>query len=967
MASGGSVYSQTLREITNTKLLELAKKRTSFEQQRNQLLDVVNSDKDAFKKLESLTEGLKACFSVSTSDGRVVLNRSRNARLEVDLKNLDRFLAQAKYDPSVSLKTLGQWQKIFLRHLDMQSLKFEYASLYGQLTNEWLSDKGSSKTPIEDTDTDMEDFEHVNGKKKVESRERWEQSVFASKEVDTVAIDALLAELFESTPDDSKHLLKALQILRKKVENFELQMRANPNFDHSSLRWTINGLLTSDLLEDDKRDALRDFLGNQAILEEIADVLNMRMASLEDWTWGDEVLLDERRQLNGTHKIHMREDLLQAIFLQHIGVRWSVFWKKTFLEFRKSPNVWKSSRASISLIDRKRRQYFLGTDDDHPNLVSKKQSIYRRDYFMSQLLDSEDQESFGEEGDDEADFEDFALAQPVPMLAPRTRTKQTARTTAPRKQLASKAARKAAPSTGGVKVPDEDDYYEDDRNKARNVMEAKQNLLHLLSTDVLIKTRLQGGITCFRSQIEDLYPLLPHTTIGRVLSFFGVSKRWLSFFQKFLKAPLKFADDSFADPRQRQNGTPGAHVLSEVFGETVLFCLDFQVNQEAGGELLWRMQDDLWFWSSNHETCVKAWSTVKKFMEVLGLQLNGARSGAVRMARKNPDSNALAALDPGDGLPKGQIRWGMLVLNPNSGRFEIDQEMVDKHIEELSRQLQDKTSKVFSWIKAWNSYAATFFTSNFGKPANCFGRQHLDNMLATHERIQRKIFSESAKAIGTRSTDREGSLISFLRYEIEARFGVHDVPDGYFYLPTELGGLEIRNPFVGLLQIRDTVQDDPNKLLDEFEEAEKEAYRFAKTQFENDEVDRDPNEKYVPEDMHQFFSFEEYTKYREELTFDVEANLVDFFSSLLSKPTEEPVDTHDCGNVKVALNALGTRTDLRGILSNWYSMEPYWKWIAQLYGPEIIEKFGGFDVVDPGVLPMGMVSLFRSGRVNWQE
>jgi len=45
----------------------------------------------------------------------------------------------------------------------------------------------------------------------------------------------------------------------------------------------------------------------------------------------------------------------------------------------------------------------------------------------------------------------------------------------------------------------------------------------------------------------------------------------------------------------------------------------------------------------------------------------------------------------------------------------------DKHIEELQLQLQDKKS-IFSWIQAWNTYAGRFFTSNFGKPANCFGR-----------------------------------------------------------------------------------------------------------------------------------------------------------------------------------------------------------------------------------------------------
>ena len=432
-------------------------------------------------------------------------------------------------------------------------------------------------------------------------------------------------------------------------------------------------------------------------------------------------------------------------------------------------------------------------------------------------------------------------------------------------------------------------------------------------------------------------------------------------------------DDETSEPRLRQTGTPGAHVLSDVFAETILFCLDFQINQETGGEPLWRMHDDFWFWSSNHAKCVKAWSIIERFNGITGLGLNNARTGAVRISRKSEDVTKIISLDVGDGLPKGEIRWGMLYLNPESGRFEIDQGMVDKHIDDLSHQLKDKTNNIFSWIQAWNSYAATFFTSNFGKPANCFGRQHVDSMLATHERIQRQIFSSSTRSVDPNTSG--GSVIEFLKWTIEQRFGVKDIPDGYFYFPTELGGLEVRNPFIGLLQIRDAVHENPNKLLDEFEEAQKDAYKAAKLRFEDwrsgktdalhDAVD-DPDFK--PEHGRDtFFSFEEYTKYRETLHYGFRNELVKVFAKLLEKPSEESIDTEEGGDVKVALGRLGSRSGLRGILASWYSMEPYWKWVAQLYGPELIEMFGGFAIVDPSLLPMGLVSEVRSGRVNWGE
>jgi len=87
------------------------------------------------------------------------------------------------------------------------------------------------------------------------------------------------------------------------------------------------------------------------------------------------------------------------------------------------------------------------------------------------------------------------------------------------------------------------------------------------------------------------------------------------------------------------------------------------------------------------------------------------------------------------------------------------------------------------------------------------------------------------------------------------------------------------------------------------------------------------------------------------------------FQKLLQRPAEERIDD-DEGAVKRAVEALPSGGDIGPY---WGNMKPYWQWVAQLYGLGMIERFGGFSVVDPGLLPMGMVGLFRSGRVKWQE
>lgn len=403
-------------------------------------------------------------------------------------------------------------------------------------------------------------------------------------------------------------------------------------------------------------------------------------------------------------------------------------------------------------------------------------------------------------------------------------------------------------------------------------------------------------------------------------------------------------------------------------GEVVLFCLDFQINQETDGELLWRTNDDFWFWSSSLAKCEKAWSVTQHFVKKMGLKANQSRSGSVRMARE-PPSKKIMSLNTGDGLPHGQIRWGMLYLNPDSGRFEIDQFMVDNHIRELSHQLQDKSNNVFAWIKTWNTYAATFFMSNFGKPANSSGQQHVDDMLATHHRIQRQIFLASNDVSSLSHTS--GSVVEFLKQTIEGHFETKDIPGGYFYFPTELGGLEVHNPFIGLLQLRDAIEANPERLLHKFYEAEMEAYTAAQSRFYEGGLRKDASgmldRHFIPADADKFLSFQEYIKYRDSLNYGFHGQLSDVLYSLPRKQEEEAMETEENGQVKLALNELGNRNDLRGIVNSWYNMDTYWKWVAELYGPAMIEKFGGLSIVDPGLVAMGMVGLFKSGRVNWQD
>lgn len=262
--SSGSVFGATLQTITTTKLEELAKQRSVFEEEYATLVAVAKAETDPLKRLCLLLDGSKACLGLQTEKrtkdgraGRVINGSSRNLRLETDLKNLDRFIEQARFDPSVSAQVLSDWEETLFRYLSVQSTKFQYADLYGKLVTEWLS---SEKPTSDDGDVEMsESFEEVPGAKKLASRVDWEKDVFNAAEVDEQALRSYLDELFKT---DNKDGSAAIRELRQKVEDFEPNFKGSTSFNAHTLRSTIQGLLNSDLLSNEKREALRDFLSN---------------------------------------------------------------------------------------------------------------------------------------------------------------------------------------------------------------------------------------------------------------------------------------------------------------------------------------------------------------------------------------------------------------------------------------------------------------------------------------------------------------------------------------------------------------------------------------------------------------------------------------------------------------------------------------------------------------------------------
>ncbi|RSM05122.1 hypothetical protein CDV31_009756 [Fusarium ambrosium] len=852
------VFSQTLRSITRTKFEQLARQKRAYESAKTALLRDVN-DEPSPKRAKILVDGATKLSDTSSL--------SQQPTVEI----LQRFLLQAVNDPSVSQEAIESYEHDLRNELDACSEKHRFAELYAKLIEEWISTSESDSSQL-----------HVPRAESQEQRAIWEQYVFSAKEVDGDAIKTYLGNLFQS--EGSSHVKKAYNDLMESFKSFqETWDEEDTHFDEDSLQHCIQGLLRSDLLNDQKRMTLNDFLGNKVVLREIADVLNMRMRTRVSWEWDGDCTVEPRRNLNGRYRFYPDEDLLQSLFLYYIGRKWCVMLRQAAETFCKQRQVMKPAFPALSKEEARRRQHFLRsaegkmTSDSLSNLLDEH---FNNEIFLDQL--------------------------PVKMDEQR----------------------------GGYN--DNKESVEDNRKSPIAVV---QKLLHTLQTHIIVQNKLGRETTVIRSDFKWFGPSLPHQSIFSVLEFLGVQPDWIDFFRKVLECPLRLEDDSPDTPaRTRKRGIPLSTPIADFFSESVLFCLDFDINQRANGARLYRLHDDMWFWNSA-ETCAAAWRVINEFTDLFGLELNEEKTGSTTIRPRSSDGK----IDEVQGLPSGDVTWGFLKLDTTAGKFIIDQTKVDAHIDELRLQL-DACKSALDWIRAWNTYGCRFFTTNFGSLAKCYSRAHVDAILSTFRHIQKILFPELRGGVGAR-----------LKEMLAERFGITDVPDAFLYAPVALGGLGLKNPFLMPYIYRDNMPKNAGTIMDKFLEEEKLEYDAAKKAFESPDEqfgDLNDNPEFMDlEDKNTFFSFEEYTRHRERTS----AGLRTAFQAISEEP--QPT-TLEAPNILSGL--------LYELPEDWYHMKPYEQWICSQHSKEMVARFGGLVILEKGLLPTGVMEMLQQSRFQWQ-
>lgn len=655
--------SRTLHSLTRSKIHELGKQRDAYESRKVEALASADQSPTLRERVEHLLVSTRKLFP--------------DLEFDPEVSNIKHWVEQARFDSSIPTEKLEGFEKYLRNKLEPHSRKLQLADLYSRLLTEWMNPPSTEHDNTEAAPNEADDFLVVEERQKQRLHQlcdQFEAMVFEPHETNPIEIEAFLDSLFQDE--------EQMKILNKFRDNVRITMdriweRKNP-FTVESLSACIRGIQCEEIVSDEKQETLKHFVNNKVALSEIADVLNMRYADLENWDWhaGEEgVPVLPRQQLNGKYRIWMDDDILETIFVEHICVQLCTELMAAltgFIANRKMFNFVQGPK--MTKHDTVRRRYYDA--DSVSNSVADK----RRDHY----------------------FDDFFLAA-MP-----------------------KGENTLGDRSGG--------YDDDNETQEASTPSVKQKLLRKIVTETLLQRHLNGEAAVIQTDLQWYATSIPHSTVYTILNYTGFSNRWIQFFRKYLETPLNM-DKSFdghekLGPRKRRRGIPIAHASEKVIGELILFYMDLAVNKGTG-MLLYRLHDDIWL-SGEPKKCAQAWDIMQKFAKINGLEFNRNKSGSAYLG-DSVETDLISC------LPKGPVRIGFLMLDALSGEWVIDHSQVDAHVRQLKTQL-DKSNSIISWVRTWNSCIGRFFKNTFGEPAYCFGRPHIDAILNTYGKMHKTIF-----------------------------------------------------------------------------------------------------------------------------------------------------------------------------------------------------------------------------------
>ncbi|KZS92544.1 hypothetical protein SISNIDRAFT_429220 [Sistotremastrum niveocremeum HHB9708] len=837
--------------LAEIKQQELRLQRRTYEERLQDTLQKADEASDHVEKVEAMVEGGR-----SLTDHRVMVD---NPGLDSKLKDMQSRIGTAKMSPGTLADASKNWMEALRGRFEADQEKFRYATLFNNLLTDWYDSAAHDVSA-------SHDYIHVEERGVSRARADLVSVISQPRETDMQAFEAYLLALFSSESATS-----ALTRTRSRLQRAGARITQMPIF-LQELPQSIETLLVSDSLSVTDRAKLRDVLCDNLALADVCGVLNMMLTRLYSWSWESttvEIHLQPLRTEKDGYSAYLGIDLLNALFLHHLGVCWQAEIKVALSSIYRDGEVWKEhsmsppSNLDLSMID----------DEDGPDgIVAVRTHVQEQHLFLTQFQ-----------------------------------------------------------SQGNPKKPPTSSH-EPFMNNPTPLSDSSSKMLHVINADRITQDALHQDFCVAAGELPQFERMLPHDVILFTLAFFGVPQPWIDFFAKHLAVPLKFAGDETPISNVASRGIFGNDPFGAIYKEVVLFVLSFAINQSAEAIPNHRIRDTIYMWGLTAR-CERGWAELQRFAALLGISIDLSRSGSASTCR-----GAACA------LPNGNVHWGSLTANDEShGKFVVEYASIDAYVEKI-RPLLSHEKSVKGWVSIWNEFNTSLVRDLGGVPVKGFGLAHLEAMVSAIR------YAQNAALPGC-----DNGPCDHLRKMISDKYQMDDIPHGWFHFPMESGGLQVYDPVIQLMTIRDSLVANPEQAIHTQMETDKARYEALRQRWSWKSTST-PN--LVP-----FMTFDAYKNLR-ELALPEWASQ---YRQLLDNPmpicignplisSVGPLESN--GQVDASI---GTFRSM--VSEEWHHVAPYWQWVVLLHGEEVQKRFGNLIIVDQQHVSLALMDHYRKSKV----
>ena len=191
--------------------------------------------------------------------------------------------------PDLPQSSLPNWIAQAKEQFAHKGTRFEFAKLFSNLVFDRVRSmpQGAASTPVAGLDameaeaSGQDGFDKVSRKETLQ-QEKLESIIFEAKEIDVPALEEYLQDLFSS-----KDAKEALSTMRSRIRYFANSLRSK-DIEADDVKQVISSVLQTDVLSDKKQTLLKQFEKNPVVVQELASVLTMQLASIQTWSWSSE-------------------------------------------------------------------------------------------------------------------------------------------------------------------------------------------------------------------------------------------------------------------------------------------------------------------------------------------------------------------------------------------------------------------------------------------------------------------------------------------------------------------------------------------------------------------------------------------------------------------------------------------------------------------------------------------------------